>query len=111
MDEIFTVLADPTRRHILELLAERERSVVELVAAFTVSQPAISRHLRVLRENGLVHVRGAGQRRIYELDARPLAEVDAWLDRYRTFWNERLDHLEQQIERQRREKSGKHSKE
>ena len=97
MDELFTVLADPTRRQIIELLAERDRSAGDLVAAFTVSQPAISRHLRVLREAGLVAVRGEGQRRIYRLDPAPLADLDVWLARYRQFWSARLDALERRI--------------
>ncbi len=98
MDELLTVLADPTRREIIALLAERERSAGELVAAFTVSQPAISRHLRVLREAGLVRVRGEGQRRIYRLDPAPLAALDAWLARYRHFWSARLDALERRLD-------------
>ena len=97
---MFTVLADPTRRQILELLAERERSVSELVAAFRVSQPAISRHLRVLREAGLVRVRDEGQRHIYRLEAQRLAELDAWLAPYRRFWAERLDALEQHLDKE-----------
>src|SRR6476620_7236561 len=103
MDELFMVLADPTRRQIIALLAERERSAGELVAAFAVSQPAISRHLRILREAGLVTVRGEGQRRIYSLDAEPLAALDDWLLGYRRFWATRLDRLEQRIEERRRE--------
>src|SRR5262245_65395061 len=99
---MFAVLADPTRRQILDLLAERDRSAGELGAAFPVSQPAISRHLRVLREAGLVRVRGDGQRRIYRLEPRPLAEVDAWLARYRRFWVGRLDDLERQLAERRR---------
>lgn len=91
---MFAILADPTRRRIIELLAQRERSVNELVSAFEVSQPAISRHLRVLREGELVRVRGEGQRHIYQLNGRKLAELDAWLAPYRRFWSERLDALE-----------------
>ncbi len=94
---MFAILADPTRRQIIELLADRERSVGELVAAFSVTQPAISRHLRVLREAGLVQVRGDGQRHIYTLDAAPLAELDAWLARYRRFWASRLDDLDTRL--------------
>jgi DNA-binding transcriptional ArsR family regulator len=105
MDEMFGVLADPTRRQIIELLAERERSVGELVDAFTVSQPAISRHLRVLREAGFVQVRGEGQRHIYQLDAAPLAELDAWLGRYRRFWADRLDDLERRLAERRRQQA------
>ncbi len=103
MDELFTVLADPTRRQIIAMLAERERSAGELVAAFDISQPAISRHLRILREAGLVTVRGEGQRRIYRLDAAPLAALDDWLMGYRRLWSARLDRLEQRIEERRRE--------
>ena len=102
---MFAVLADPTRRQILDLLAERDRSAGELGAAFPVSQPAISRHLRVLREARLVQVRGEGQRRIYQLDPRPLAEVDAWLARYRRFWEGRLDDLERQLAERRRQQA------
>ena len=107
MDELLTVLADPSRRQILELLAERERSAGELVAAFSVSQPAVSRQLRVLREAGLVKVRGEGQRRIYRLEPAPLAKLDAWLERYRRFWNARLDALEVQLEERQRERAEK----
>jgi DNA-binding transcriptional ArsR family regulator len=103
MDEMFAVLADPTRLQIIELLAERDRSVGELVAAFTVSQPAISRHLRVLRAAGLVQARSEGQRHIYQLDPTPLAELDAWLDRYRRFWSGRLDDLERRLAERRRQ--------
>lgn len=102
MDEMFAVLADPTRLQIIELLAERDRSVGELVGAFTVSQPAISRHLRVLRDAGLVQVRDEGQRHIYQLDAAPLAELDAWLERYRRFWSNRLDDIERRLADRRR---------
>lgn len=100
-----TVLADPSRRQIVELLAEHERSAGELVSAFTVSQPAVSRHLRVLREAGLVTVRGEGQRRIYRLEPAPLAELDFWLARYRHFWTERLDALGARLEERRRERA------
>ncbi len=88
---------------MLELLAERERSAGELGAAFSVSQPAVSRHLRVLREAGLVQVRGEGQRRIYRLEPAPLAELDLWLARYRHFWTGRLDALEARLAEKRRE--------
>jgi DNA-binding transcriptional ArsR family regulator len=111
MDEVFTVLADPTRRQIIELLAEREHSAGELVAVFPVSQPAISRHLRVLRESGFVRVRGDGQRRIYTLEARRLSELDDWLAHYRRFWSARLDDLDAQLEAQRRQATGPDEKE
>ena len=95
-------LADPTRRRIVELLGEGERSVNELAAEFPVSRPAVSRHLRVLHEHGLVRAREEAQRRIYSLDVEPLAELDAWLDRYRSFWTQRLDALDTQLRRARR---------
>jgi DNA-binding transcriptional ArsR family regulator len=97
-------LADPTRRRIVELLAEREHDAGELAAQFPVSRPAVSRHLRVLRETGLVRVRGEAQRRVYTLDAAPLAEIDAWLGRYRGFWQNRLDALEAQLRRAKEER-------
>jgi DNA-binding transcriptional ArsR family regulator len=95
-------LADPTRRQIVELLAEGERSAGEIAARFPTSRPGISRHLRVLREHGLVHTRGDGQRRLYSLDPAPLAELDAWLARYRGFWTNRLDALDTEIKRRRK---------
>jgi DNA-binding transcriptional ArsR family regulator len=95
-------LVDPTRRRILELLAEGERSAGELAAEFEVSRPAVSRHLRVLRRHGLVSVRSDAQRRLYSLDPAPLAELDEWLGRYRSFWSQRLDALETQLRRARR---------
>ena len=101
--EALEALADPTRRRILELLAGDERSAGELASQFAISRPAVSRHLRVLREHGLVRARGEAQRRLYSLDPAPLAELDAWLARYRRFWADRLDELEQEL-RQRKER-------
>ena len=92
------VLAEPTRRRILDLLRERERSVGELVTALDLSQPGVSKHLRVLRAAGLVAVRQEAQRRWYTLDAAPLAEVDAWLQPYRRLWADRLDALERHLD-------------
>lgn len=100
MSELFAVLADDTRRQILDLLTEHDHSVNELVDAFDVSQPAISRHLRVLREAGLVRVKRDGQRRIYQLDGHRLAELDAWLAPYRRFWANNLDALEEYLDRE-----------
>jgi DNA-binding transcriptional ArsR family regulator len=100
--EALRALGDPTRQRIVELLAEREREVGELVAEFAISQPAVSRHLRVLREAGLVESRPEAQRRLYSLRAAPLAELDAWLGRYRSFWQNRLDALETELARGRR---------
>ena len=95
-------LADPTRRRILELLADGELEAGEIAAQFSISRPGVSRHLRVLRESGLVRVRPEAQRRHYSLDPAPLAELDAWLARYRAFWTNRLDALETEIARRRR---------
>ena len=97
------VLAEPTRLRIVELLAEGERSAGEIASHFATSRPAISRHLRVLREHGLVRAREDAQRRLYSLDPAPLEELDEWLQRYRRFWSNRLDALDTEIHRRRRE--------
>ena len=94
----FAAVAEPSRRRILDLLRERERPVGELVDDLRVSQPAVSKHLRILRDEGLVDVRPQGRSRLYALRAAPLAEVDAWLDPYRKHWIERLNALEQHLE-------------
>lgn len=94
----FEVLTDANRRRILDLLRERERPVGELVEEIGISQPGVSKHLRVLREAGLVEVRRDAQRRLYALRAAPLAEVDAWLTPYRRFWRDRLDDLERHLD-------------
>jgi DNA-binding transcriptional ArsR family regulator len=96
----FSVLAEPARREILDLLREGERSVGELVAALPLSQPGVSKHLRVLREAGLVKVRPDAQRRWYGLTPEPLAELDAWLAPYRRLWSARLDALERHLDEQ-----------
>jgi DNA-binding transcriptional ArsR family regulator len=95
---VFDVLAEPNRRRILDLLRERDRAVGELVAALGTSQPAVSKHLRILREAGLVDVRVDGPRRIYALDATPLRELDEWLTPYRAAWGARLDALERRLD-------------
>ncbi len=94
----FDVLAEPRRRDILDLLRVRERSVGELVEGVSLSQPGVSKHLRVLREAGLVEVRVDAQRRWYRVRAEPLAEIDAWLAPYRRFWAQRLDALERHLD-------------
>ena len=94
MVTIFDALADPTRRRILELLRERPRLVGELTELLGISQPGVSKQLRLLREAGLVTVRQDAQRRWYELRPEPLAEIDAWLEPYRTLWAARYDRLE-----------------
>jgi DNA-binding transcriptional ArsR family regulator len=95
-------LADPIRREVVDLLAAGELAAGELADRFPVSRPAISRHLRVLREAGLVRVRSEGKRRLYRLDPGPLRELDAWLERYRDLWAQRLDALDTEIARGRR---------
>ena len=94
----YGALAEPHRRQILDLLRDGERPAGDLVECLALSQPGVSKHLKVLREAGLVTVRADGKRRLYRLRAEPLAEVDTWLARYRTFWSERLDHLERHLE-------------
>jgi DNA-binding transcriptional ArsR family regulator len=94
----FAALAEPTRRHILDLLRDRPRPVGELVQHLGLSQPGTSKHLRVLRQAGLVRVRQDAQRRFYELRPEPLREVDAWLDPYRQLWARSLDALERHLE-------------
>ena len=94
----FEVLAEPNRRRILDLLRVEERPVGELVEALAVSQPAVSKHLRVLREAGLVEVRSDAQRRLYRVRAEPLQALDEWLAPYRALWAARLDDLERHLD-------------
>jgi DNA-binding transcriptional ArsR family regulator len=94
----FAALADPTRRRIVEMLAARELPAGEIARRFDMTPPAVSQHLRLLRDAGLVSVRRDAQRRIYALDPAGLAELDAWLARFRRFWSHRLDALEQALE-------------
>jgi DNA-binding transcriptional ArsR family regulator len=98
MATTFEVLAEPNRRLILELLLESERPVGELVHVMAVSQPAVSKHLRVLRQAGLVEVRTDAQRRVYRLRADPLRAVDEWLQPYRRLWASHLDALERHLD-------------
>ena len=104
----FDVLGDPVRRRILELLADREMASGEVVAIvgqeFGISQPAISQHLKVLRESGFATMRPEAQRRLYSVDAAPLREVDAWLDRFRALWESKLDALATEIARGKRKR-------
>ena len=97
--DVLQVIAEPTRRRILDHVRERDRSVGELVELTGMYQPGVSRHLRVLRDAGLVGVRVDAQRRIYHLRAEPLEALDAWLAPYRTHWSERLDALERHLDR------------
>jgi DNA-binding transcriptional ArsR family regulator len=98
MQSTFEVVAEPTRRRILDLLLESERPVGDLVAALAMSQPAVSRHLRVLRDAGLVAARTDAQRRLYRLDPAPLAAVDEWLRPYRRMWAASLAGLERHLD-------------
>ena len=95
---MFALLAEPNRRRILDLLRTRERPVTDLVTALDVSQPAVSKHLRVLREAGLVQARIDAQRRLYRVRPEPLRELDAWLAPYRALWADSLDRLERHLE-------------
>ena len=104
----FDVLGDPVRRRILELLADGERPAGEISAVvqeeFGISQPGVSQHLKVLRDNGFATVRPDGTRRLYSVDPAPLREIDTWLDRYRRFWTQRLDALGTELARGKRER-------
>ena len=94
----FEVLAEPNRRRILDLLRVDERPVGDLVAELSVSQPAVSKHLRILREAGLVEVRPDAQRRLYRVRPEPLRALDEWLEPYRRMWASRLDDLERHLD-------------
>lgn len=96
---VLDVIAEPTRRRILDAVREAERSVTELVEQVGMHQPGVSRHLKVLRDAGLVEVRPDAQRRMYRLRAEPLMELDAWLEPYRAEWAGRLDSLERHLQR------------
>jgi DNA-binding transcriptional ArsR family regulator len=106
----FDVLGNPVRRRILELLAEAEHtsgSIVDVIQReFDISQPAVSQHLRVLRESGFATVRADGPHRVYDVASLPLAEIDAWLERFRGIWEQRLDALATEIARGKRERRG-----
>jgi DNA-binding transcriptional ArsR family regulator len=102
----FDVLGDPVRRRLLELLADRERSSGDMTAIvqkeFGLTQPAVSQHLKVLRESGFASVRVDGTRRIYAVKSEPMRQVDAWLDQFRTFWAPKLDALATEVARGKR---------
>lgn len=99
---IFEVIAEPNRRTMLELLRERERSVGELVGHLSISQPAVSKHLGILKGAALVGVRQQAQKHMYYLRPEPLREVDAWIAGYREFWSARLDALEELLDQRER---------
>jgi DNA-binding transcriptional ArsR family regulator len=94
----FEVLAEPNRRRILDLLRVEERPVGDLVHELSVSQPAVSKHLRILREAGLVAVRPEAQRRLYRVRTEPLRAIDEWLEPYRQLWSQHLDELERHLD-------------
>ena len=102
----FDVLGDPVRRRILELLADGERSSGDVTAVvraeFGISQPAVSQHLKVLRDSGFATVRPQGARRLYAVESAPFRELDGWLEHFRSFWTQRLDSLETELARGRR---------
>jgi DNA-binding transcriptional ArsR family regulator len=95
---VFEVVVDPSRRRILDLLMRDEQSVGDLVDRLGISQPGVSKHLRVLRDAGLVRVRQDAQRRWYRLDPAPLTEIDTWLAPYRAYWSTQLDRLERHLD-------------
>jgi DNA-binding transcriptional ArsR family regulator len=104
----FDVLGDPVRRRILELLADGERAAGDIGAVvqaeFGITQPAVSQHLKVLRDNGFARVRADGARRLYAVDPAPLKEADVWLERFRRFWTPHLDALATELARGKRER-------
>ena len=104
--QVMDALGDPVRRRLVELLADGERSAGQLATAvgaeFGISQPAVSQHLKVLRDNGFAHVRPEGTRRLYSVDPEGMREVDAWVEQFRAFWEQRLDALGTEIARGRK---------
>jgi DNA-binding transcriptional ArsR family regulator len=109
MESAFAILAEPNRRALLSLLAASEKSVGELERELGLSQPSVSKHLRVLRDAGFVEAEVDAQRRVYRLRPEPLKEVDAWLDPFRRFWSARVDALERHLDRMGRRPAPKRS--
>ncbi|HEX8850005.1 MAG TPA: metalloregulator ArsR/SmtB family transcription factor [Gemmatimonadaceae bacterium] len=107
MESSFTIVAEPNRRAILGLLLSSERSVGELERELRLSQPSVSKHLRVLREAGFVEARGDAQRRLYRLRPEPLMELDEWLAPFRRYWSKHLDALERHLDRMDRKTTTK----
>ena len=104
MDAVLQALADPSRRTVLEILRSHPATAGELAEALPIARPGVSRHLRVLREAGLVDVRQEAQRRIYSLRPEALAELDQWMEPYRVLWQNRLDPLHTEVARGKRER-------
>ena len=107
VDAVFKALGDESRRTVLEALRGGPASVSELAAMLPIARPGVSRHLRVLREVGLVEVRKTAQFRIYSLRSEPLVEIDGWLDRYRSLWQQRFDALHTEVARGKRQRRSK----
>ena len=102
--DVFQVLADPTRRQIIEVLQAGEQQVNDVVAGLSIHQSGVSRHLRILLEAGFVQVRPDGQRRFYSLRPEPFQELDAWVAGYRKLWDARLDRFGRALEKKKKEK-------
>ena len=110
MESSFAIVAEPNRRAILSLLLSSERSVGDIERELRLSQPSVSKHLRVLRETGFVEARIEAQRRLYRLRLEPLMELDAWLDPFRRFWSKHVDALERHLEKMDKAPSAKRRK-
>lgn len=110
MDSTFAIIAEPSRRAILSLLASSERSVGDIEEQLNLSQPSVSKHLRVLREAGFVESRVDAQRRLYRIKPEPLMEIDAWLAPFRRFWSVHLDALERHLDQTHPESRRKEKK-
>jgi DNA-binding transcriptional ArsR family regulator len=110
VESSFAIVAEPNRRAILSLLLSSERSVGDIERELRLSQPSVSKHLRVLRETGFVEARIEAQRRLYRLRPEPLMELDAWLGPFRSFWSKHVDALEQHLEKMEEVPSGKGKK-
>lgn len=106
--DVFTAIAHPTRRQLLDLLVQGERSVNNLATHFSVTRPAISQHLRVLLDTGFVSGHREGRERIYRLETAPLQEIDAWLEPYRRLWDARLDRLDGYLQELQQRKDETH---
>lgn len=104
MDAVFQALSDASRRTVLEALGQAEATAGELAALLPIARPGVSRHLRVLREAGLVQARREAQRRVYSLRPEPLAEVENWLGHYRSLWEQRLDALHTEVSRGKKQR-------
>jgi len=104
--DTYAVIAEPSRRRIMDRLLHGDASVTELARALDMSQPLVSKHLKTLRDSGLVRVKVDAQRRIYSLDSGPLAEVDEWLSAYRAKWNRHVDALDEYLNRQKKAREG-----